>query len=64
MCYREGGRGGAGIKEKPMRPRERGSFTSAKSMLLPFIVKDVAVTREQKSHLLPKGLRAAVLGLM
>ena len=47
-----------------MPVRERGSFTSAKSMLFPFIVKDVAVTRVQKSHLLPKGLRAAVLGLM
>lgn len=56
--------GGAGIKEKPMRVRERGSFTSAKSMLFPFIVKDVAVTRVQKSHPLPKELRAAALVLM
>ena len=44
--------------------RERGSFTSAKSMLFPFIVKNVAVTRVQKSHPLPKGLRATVLELM
>lgn len=44
--------------------RERGSYTSAKSMLFTFIVENVAVTRVQKSHPLPKGLRAAVLGLM
>lgn len=64
VLHKRRGGGCAGIKEKPMRVRERGSFTSAKSMLFPFIVKNVAVTRVQKSHLLPKGLRAAVLGLM
>ena len=64
LCYsgRWGNQGKADARS--YKGRERGSFTSAKSMLFPVIVKNVAVTRVQKSHPLPKGLRAAVLGLM
>ena len=64
LCY-TGGWGNQGKADaRSYKGRERGSFTSAKSMLFPFIVKNVAVTRVQKSHPLLKGLRAAVLGLM
>lgn len=64
LCYAGGWENQGKADARSYKGRERGSFTSAKSMLFPFIVKNVAVTRVQKSHPLPKGLRAAVLGLM
>ena len=45
MLHREGWGNQGKADARSYKGRERGSFTSAKSMLFPFIVKNVAVTR-------------------
>lgn len=63
LCYTRGWGDQGKPDARSYKGRERRSFTSAKSVLFPSIVKNVAVTCVQPLPPLPKGCRVGGGGL-